>query len=202
MKRQDIPIDENSLDDPQWYRNLDINTVAADSHDMMDSNPAIRTLGGALDFLHGVEHELADWWKHEVEEGRTPPDQLPEWLRKNLPYRPNKFQGTVDVEASEDVDLSTYVVGTQNSSDYTMIARPRQDRFRVIVTNWGPGILYVAHQTTALTISPTSATGNGNWVQIAVNASREFRTRAVLYAFPTSGQTPTVDVQDEFGYRP
>jgi hypothetical protein len=198
MKRQDVPVEQNTLDDPQWYRDLDINTVAADSHDMSDSHPAIRTLGGALDFLHGLEHDLTKWWQHEVEEGRTPPDQLPDWIRRNLPFQPTKITVSAIPEASEDVDFSTFTLGAVANQAFQMVVRPRQDRIRAVITNWGPGVIYVSH----LTVPPSSVTaGDSNMAQIAVGSSREIRSRGTVYAYPTPGSAPVIDVQDEFGYR-
>lgn len=194
------PTGDSDLENPEWIRVLDISPVAnSDKHDMGSRNPAVRTLSGALDFLHGLEHEVFDFVQHEMDAGRVGPDEVPEWFRKNIPFHPNKVRVTADVEASEDVTFQTFTLTAPvTGQNYQQILRPRQDRFRALITNYGPGIVYISHDNQQT--SQISA-ADAETAQIPVGASREIRSRATVYAYPASGQAPVIDVQDEFGYR-
>ena len=109
MKREDVPVEQDSLDNPVWHQNFDLKGVPADEHDMGSSIPAVRILGGGLDFLHGIEHDLLDWAKHVAKDGQEP-DELPEWIRKNLPYRMNKIEVTSDANPAASFLCQTFTI--------------------------------------------------------------------------------------------
>lgn len=196
MKRQDIPVEQNTLDDPEWYRNLDVSTIPADTHDMHDANPAIRTLGGALDFLHGLEHDLSQWYQHEVREGRTPDDQLPEWLREKLPYRPNKVEVTSDPNPSASFHCQTFSIPAQTAQLQPILVSARADRVRAVLLNTGANPAFFSHQDDPNNSAPNNA--DMDWALVPTTFQRELRARGRIYVFSPLGTT--VDIVEEYGY--
>lgn len=180
------------LDDPDWTNHV---AFVPPGTAVDGVHPGVRLINEAIDFLHGLEDDIEDWWKHQVEHGKRPPETLPAFLKSVMPYKPNAI--LMYSEAAESHDLNTFTIDVTAKASlgqgYTEIVRPRRDRFRVVVTNWGPGILWVSSDT-------NFSAGNPNAAQIPVNGFREFRSKGPLYATPTAATIPVCDVQDEYGY--
>lgn len=155
----------------------------------------IRTLHGALDLLQHVEEDLLSWIENstEVGPGHRPP------RKRDKPH----IIDTV-ARAAKSWRGVTWNVGTSLSGGIKIVEE-RDDRIRVVITNWGPGILYLSHESGSGTAEPQINTiqipppGTGAAGSILSNF-RELRSKGEIWAFPATPGTPqTVDVQDEYG---
>lgn len=90
---------------------------------------------------------------------------------------------------------------TVSASGGIKVVTERDDRTRVVVTNWSTGIVYLGPATGA-------AAGTPNTIQLAAYDpaaptsmnSREFFTADEIWAYPAVAGTPQIiDVQDEYG---
>lgn len=146
----------------------------------------LRTLAGPLDLLQHVVEEVREWEHGQGHMPHRKPDKpliLPMFSR-----------------ASKSLRLVTFDIGTGKGPNGTLVVEPRDDRLRVIVTNWGPGNAYVSHDSTngnntAIIPPPgpdASKTGQSN--------SRTFYSCAAIWAFPAvAGTAQLIDIQDEYG---
>lgn len=208
---------ENSLS-PSPVDGLDLLDVAADvndpiwasetvappgitqhSHgDTRHSMDGVRTIHGPLDMLQEVVEEAADAWVgRDTQEG---PGHKP-------PRTPDKAMVIPVVHrAAKSGRANTYDVGKEsgNVGNGVRILTQRDDRIRAIVTNYGPGTLYLAFRTDASGLNPEP-----NMMQIpdpavaktGQSCSREIRVAAECWAFPAVvGTSQLCDVQDEYGY--
>ena len=197
MKREDVPVEQDSLDNPVWHQNFDLKGVPADEHDMGSSIPAVRILGGGLDFLHGIEHDLLDWAKHVAKDGQEP-DELPEWIRKNLPYRMNKIEDTSDANPAASFLCQTFTIPAATTPAAPTLVSARYDRTRIVLLNTGANPAYFGHQDDSNTASPNNA--EMDWALLPINGTlqRELRARGKVYIFSPLGTV--VDIQEEYGY--
>lgn len=180
--RNPLVLTDNPVDDPTWQ--ADFNVAGAGPMTFGETGHAqesVRTNHGALDLLHAVQEEAHEWIereaRHEKEDRHWPPNAPKPKVIQTWPHPADSWRG------------NTYAVGTE-----TRIVQQRNDRVRCVVTNWGPAIVYIAHDSGTGLSEPQF-----NAVQIPVNGSREFRTKGELWAYPTPTNTPIVDVQDEYG---
>jgi|1185.fasta_scaffold00006_33 hypothetical protein len=138
----------------------------------------VETIRNMKDFLNVLEYA--------EREGHPGVAELPEFLQKALP----QTRHAVSVDAfNQPADSWTSSVFTLGANP-AQIIRERADRLRVIVYNWGPGIVYLSNDS--------SGNVQGS-IQVAVNGNREIRSRGAVWAVPTLGSSPVVDVQDEWG---
>lgn len=169
------------IDDPTWDPAFNVGEGAMSFGETGHSQESVRTTHGALDLLHAVREEVTEFVDREMGEAHRreewPPNQPRPKVVQTFPHCADNWRGV------------TYTLAVE-----THIVVARDDRTRVVVTNWGPGVVYVARDTGTGLNEPQF-----NAVQIAVGGTREFRTRGDLWAFPAAGQLPVVDVQDEFG---
>lgn len=147
----------------------------------------VRLSSGILGFLMEL---LTD----ESIGGRT----LPPELLAALPKKPHKMH--VDARGADLWSAKTD--STQTSPAAERIVWERETRRRVIVTNLGPGALFVSHDSGNLVNSAGTGATNGA-VTIPAPAggvvfSREFRTTGELWAASATGQVTVFDLQDEF----
>lgn len=150
--------------------------------DVMNPDPEgrteVRLLDGVLDFVDDIVEDFFDTRTTE-----TPLD------------RAQKSTHAAKVLDVAERAATSWRAGQFNVSAQggTKIVSERDDRRRVVVTNWGPGICYLSHEKGAL------ITGT-NVVQIPVNGSRTFNHADEIWAYPAVvGTTQSVDVQDEYG---
>lgn len=193
---EDIAQDVN---DPIWASETITPPGIGHSHgDTRHSLDGVRTAHGKLDLLQEVVEETADAWiGRETEHG---PGHRP-------PRTPDKPL-IVDTfpRAAKRGRANTFDVGKEsgNVGNGVRILTERADRSRAIITNYGPGALFLAFRTDATGLNPEP-----NMMQIpdpataktGQSCSREIRVQAEVWAFPAVvGTSQLVDVQDEYGY--
>lgn len=191
----DISADVN---DPIWASETITPPAIGHSHgDTRHSMDGVRTIHGPLDLLQEVVEETDQWISRETQEG---PGHKPARTPDKAIIIP------VINRAAKSGRANTYDVGKEsgNVGNGVKILTARPDRIRAVVTNYGPGVLYLAFRTDATGVNPEP-----NMMQIpdpataktGQSCSREIRTGAELWAFPnTVGTSQLCDVQDEYGY--
>lgn len=187
------------VNDPIWASETVAPPGITHSHgDTRHSMDGVRTSHGKLDLLQDVKEESPSAWiARETEHG--PGHIQPRALDK-------PFVVDVYVRAAKRGRANTFDVGKEspNVGNGVKILTERPDRMRAIVTNYGPGVLYLAFRTDATGVNPEP-----NMMQIpdpavaktGQSCSREIRVQAEVWAFPAVvGTSQIVDVQDEYGY--
>lgn len=180
-------LQDDSVDDPVWTTDIQGPTPTDDEGGDLggSAHEGLRTIGGLIDLLHGVEQDIYGWVERETDKGR---DGQNEFLRQFL-REPDKPVRTEE-QAPKNWRATTY---TNLNPTGTKILE-EADRTRAVIVNWGPGIVYLTHD------------GNGqalqNSIQVPIStatffAPRELRTQGVVYAIPATGTTPVIDVQEE-----
>jgi hypothetical protein len=171
----------------------DFNPAVADPENS-DPGPGehgMINMHGLRDFLTHVVEELEDWVERETEHG----------VGHQFPRKHDK-PTVIDVRPRPSASWRGV---TYNVDRELQIVVARDDRLRVIITNYGPGDLYVSHDTQSLGTNPApnviripapgaagANTGQRCW--------REFYTKKDIWAFPAVvGTAQAVDVQDEYG---
>jgi hypothetical protein len=152
----------------------------------------VRTNSGVLDLLHAVEEDISGWMHRETVHGeahRTRGVASKPHLIPAVPACAKSWRGV------------TYNVDAEKK-----IVTAREDRSSVTVTNYGPGILYLSHETVTGSTVPQQ-----NMVQVPPpgpdatitgrSNSRTFHTQGEIWASPAIiGTGQVVDVQDEYGF--
>jgi hypothetical protein len=187
--------DGQDINDPQWYPNADPFAVP----DPMEGGSSLespRRNDGHLDLLHTIAEDVEQWWEQGKDEPRTWP--------------PHASQKPIVIPVQTQAANSWRGDSAQLGAQGLRLAESRDDRVRAVVTNWGPGIVYVAHQslsdyagvasaqipTNAIQIPPPGGGAAGTGV---AQNFREFRSKGEIWVYPATGQTPVVDIQDEYG---
>ena len=180
------------VNDPVWESEVPaITGIVDDSRSMHELGSAepVRTISNGLDFMHGLVEDIQEWIERETEHGaghnyprsRRQPDPIAVWEHRASSWRGVTFN-------------------TDNFEGSFRIAEKRPDRVRVIIVNWGPGILYLSADSAGLTSQPRV-----NCVQVPIStatlwAPRIFEHRDEIWAIgAVSGTAQVVDVQDEYG---
>ena len=176
------------VDEPIWTDTLPDRPTDIPHDDRKQATPGLMTSSGLEDFLQLVKEDLRDWLDDEV--GTK--------LKQRGP-RPT-------IIATHTYAAKSWRANTYNVDRALRLVTKRSDRSRVVVTNWGPGVLYLAAATDSNATQPSP-----NMIQVAppgigvpgittASNSREFRTQDEIWAFPaTIGTSQVVDVQDEYG---
>lgn len=187
------------VNEPIWASETVTPPGIGHSHgDTRHSLDGVRTAQGALDLMHTVIEEPSHAWiSRETEHG-------PAHRPSRTPDKPL----VIDVypRAAKSGRANTFDVGKEspNVGPGVRILTERADRMRAVVTNYGPGALFLAFRSDAAGLNPEP-----NMMQIpdpataktGQSCSREIRCRAELWAFPAVvGTSQLVDVQDEYGY--
>lgn len=189
-------VDPNPPDaDEAWLNGQDITDpvwpsmpVEALAEETRHEKESVRLLSGALDLLHHVKEEIdyVDGPEHVVRGiGRQRPKVLP----------------VIRVPA-DSWRANTYDVGHGVIDGPMRILQQRGDRTRAVIVNWGPGVLYLSHDSNTL---QGTLPGVGT-IQVPVStatfyAPKELYTGGEVWAYPTAvGTTQIVDVQDEYGW--
>jgi hypothetical protein len=184
---------QQDVNDPVWPSepaDTAVGTMSTGHH-----HGGLRTVTGAIDLMHNVVEEVDEWIGRDTQEG---PGHIPP-RKRDKPMLLEVFN-----RSTKSWRAVTWNVGN-TASGGMKIVESRPDRLRVVVTNWGPGILYLSHdsgsgltepQTNTVQVPPpgpdATKTGQQNW--------REFRTQGEIWAFPAAPGTPQLcDVQDEYG---
>lgn len=161
--------------------------------DMRHAHDGLRTVSGLIDFLHGLEEDLHGWIERESQEGvgHRPP------RTKERPRIIDTYARGSRSWRGESIDVGAVASGG------VRLVIARDDRTRVVVTNWGPGDLYVSHESGTVKAATNAvkipAPGPDNTVT-GISNSREFRTTGELWGFANApGTSQKVDVQDEYG---
>lgn len=193
-----VPVDLESAggqdpNDPVWVSHVPDPTGADDPRSPnnmheLGEHPGIRTLHNLLDLLHDVVDDGGEGAWQDRENG----------LGHRLSRKPRRtvFDVYSLPSMSWRATTITVPVGVANQSGAEYV-KARADRHRVVITNWGPGVVYASHDT--------AVTGAPNTVQIPVNGSREFRHSASVWLVAAVGTAPVVDIQEEYildGERP
>lgn len=171
------------VEDPIWPSQLaEPPAVEVQTH----GHPGIDTIHGFADMLQRVEEKVNDWIGREDSPERWP-------RRHDKPMIIATF-----MPASKSWRGVTFNVDREQK-----IVTARPDRTRVRITNWGPGILYLAHDT------QSGGNPQPNSIQVPAPSAgsfntqlnyRDFYTAGDVWAFPnTVGTAQVVDVQDEYG---
>lgn len=170
------------LDNPAWLTDVPgVIPSQSEQDDHGSSHHGVRTHSGHLDLLHGIGEDIHGWVEREEDKGRDIPNA---WVKSNIPVR------------SQAVTVVTRRPNRWRAFSYAAISSGVKildndmDRTRAIVTNWGPGILYLSHDS-------GSGPGAPNAIQVPVNGTREFQHDGAVWAFPAAASTPAFDVQEE-----
>lgn len=172
------------VNDPVWESqpvDTAVDAIAGTEHPGV-----IRTVTGVLDTLADVAEAGADAWL-DSEGPNSPGHKARRGAVRGFPPDVLVLQ-----RSCANVRFTTY---TLNISDGVQVLLPRSDRMRAVITNWGPGTVYLGHDSGSGLNEPQP-----NVAQIAAGASREVRASAAVWAFAQSGASPVVDVQDEYGF--
>lgn len=143
-----------------------------------DDQDSVRTASGHTGFLDRILHEQDHSRRREL-----PPD-----IAAAIP--PVRRPVDTDARTVSPDGLGTTGFTLGNPPNGQRIVWDRPGRTRVVVTNYGPNVLWVS---TDGGVGPQSP----NAVQIPVNGSREFRVTCELWAGSFAGGTQ-FDIQDEF----
>lgn len=179
---------EQDINDPDWMTDVPgVIPPDVERHDTGHKHEGIRTLSGLLDMVHGIEEDILGWIEREQDHGRDHGNAFTKEFLKQavapvrvLPKRPNRWRA------------NTY---TGLAVTGTHILSGNVDRQRAVIVNWGPGLVYLSHDSGAV------ASGQ-NVIQVPIStatfwAPREIQHDADVWAFPSAGQVPTIDVQEE-----
>jgi hypothetical protein len=183
-------VSDPSIDDPEWIPDAQEPTVADDSiamgQDGGHQHEGLRTIHGVIDLLHGIASEWDEWVDREQMKGR---DAMNPWLAAHL-----KLKEEVVRTSEKRPEVWRCVTYTGLGATGTKIADGGNDRSRLVVTNWGPGIVYLSHDSNAQV--------GQNVIQVPVSSATFYAPREMfhdgdVYAIPASGQTPVIDVLEE-----
>lgn len=152
---------------------------------------SVRTIGGALDLLHDVAEEVTEW----VERESDGPGHA--WPRnRDKPMVLHVYQ-----RGSKSFRAATYNVGVASAG---IKVPAREFRSHIEVTNWGPGYLYVQHETgtglgqpapNAVKIPPPGPDAT----QTGIEITRRFPTEAEMWLFPgTPGVAQVVEIVEYY----
>ena len=187
LKVEEDEFDRVSVDqdvtDPVWPSapvEPDVQQVDIQNPDP-EGRTEIRLLDGVLDFVDDIVEEVFDVTPEPKPSGNGRGPVLDVQNRAATSWRGTTFS----VDSPGGIKVVT----------------ERDDRTRVVVTNWSTGIVY---------LGPATGGGPGmpNCVQLAAYApatptsmnSREFRTADEIWAYPAvAGTAQLIDVQDEYG---
>lgn len=157
------------------------------------SHDGVRTSHGPLDLMQAVEDKVEEYLHEDIGHGEAN-------MVRPIRQRPR----TIDVvtRPAKSWDGRTYTIDQEKR-----IAAPREDRIRVVITNYGPGTVYLSHESAAGSSSAAQMPTPGviaipapgpDATKTGQQCFRELRSRGEIYALP--GTTiPIIDVQDEYG---
>lgn len=138
----------------------------------------VRTNGGGLDLLQHVVEDVENYVEHMADGAG----------------HKRKSEQKMRVVAVVSLPSTDWRAITYNVDREFKLVENRDDRTRVIITNYGPGVLYLSHDSVAIGVAQP------NQLQVPVNGFRELRTTREIWATPAVAGTPqVVDVQDEYG---
>jgi hypothetical protein len=150
-------------------------------------HPGVRTIHDSkLDLLQEVVDEVGEWVEREGHK---------------LPHKPD-HPAIID---TRPWPAFSWHGSTFSIDEEKRIVTKRPDRFRVVITNWGPGILYLSAETANrnaaspafVQVPPPGGGAAGTGVS---QNSRQFFTQGEIWASPAiAGTAQVVDVQDEYG---
>lgn len=143
----------------------------------------LRTLSGLLDLMHDVVEEFDEWVERETPHGPG---------HKRMPPRSKPVVIPVRTLAAAHYRVVTFVL----QAPETLVATAREDRTRLVITNYGPGTVFYSDTTASNAAGPQMGQG-----QIPVGSSREMFHQDRVYVFPTAANVPTIDVHEEYGLK-
>ena len=151
----------------------------------------VRLASGILGFLEALLDPNADGFPHN--------ELSPELARILLKSKPHKMHTDMSGATMFAVKTDT----TQTGPAAQRIVWERPSRRRVIITNYGPGSLFISHSGGNLINSNTGFGPTNESVAIpppsgGQNFSRELRTTAEIWAASNNGNNTVFDVVDEF----
>lgn len=155
-----------------------------------DSDPdqsEIRLSSGILGFLEAL-----------LEEG-MPEHKLPPELVAALKSKPHKMH--VDGRGSDLFSVTTQTTPTGPAP--IRVAYARESRRRIVITNYGPGTLWISHSSGNLINLTTGFGPTSESIAIpppggGVNFFRELKTTAEIWCAANVGNNTVYDVLDEF----
>lgn len=147
----------------------------------------VRTLSGLLDLMHHVRDEIDEWIERESDgPGHT-------WPR----HRDKAMVLQTYSRGSKSWRADTYDLNSAGNGNGVKLASQRDGRSYVVVTNWGPNIAYISHNTSAKTNSVRIPPPGPDASQTGVRNWRVFPTEGEIWGFPGSaGTSQTVDVME------
>lgn len=161
------------------------------SHDFGSADPdqsEVRLSSGILGFLETL-----------LEETGVPEHKLPPELAQALKSKPHKMH----VDGSGATLFSVRTDTTPTGPNGYRAVYARESRRRIIITNYGPGSLFISHSGGNLINSNTGFGPTNESVAIpppsgGQNFSRELRTTAEIWVASNNGNNTVFDIVDEF----
>ena len=149
-----------------------------------ESEP-IRTISNTLDFLGYVVEETVEWIEREAGEGQRPAERAKKAIVLQVAQLPAKQWKT-----------TRYVV---TAGTVLPVAHERDDRRMLRIVNWGPDIVYLAHD-----VFPTAEIPGPNSLTVPVSTPLDYwpvelPTSDEVWAGVAVGDTATLEVADFYG---